>query len=155
MLGPGGVGGAVPGGGAPPRAPGGPAGGSGNAPAISNERRPGLNYGGSKKKGSKYKGYEIVKGEDPYNIEDGYTHEVHHPEYGMIGTAQGVADAKSIADSDMAERAALQSAKEAANVEVDDSAEDGVRTRERRDEDTVVRLPRASKKRNYRLLDED
>lgn len=156
QLGPGGMGGTPPGGGAPPRAPGGAGapGPGGSVPQISNERRPGLNYGSVKEGASTYKGYSIERGEDEMNNEAGYTHEVHHPEYGMIGTAQGVTDAKSIVNSDIAERQNLQSASSASSVGVDD-IEDGLRTRERRDDDTVVRLPRASNKRKYRLLDED
>jgi hypothetical protein len=101
------MGGATPGGGAPPRGPGGagaPAGGGGGAPAISNERRPGLNYGGSVKQ---------------------------------------------------ANEADLQNDTESGTLTSDEGISEGVRKIEKRDEDTVVRLPRASNRRKYTLLEED
>lgn len=124
-LGPGGVGGATPGGGAPPRG-GMQPGPAGIVPDISNERRPGLNYGGSVKS-------------DLEDSTDG-DFEVTCPHCGESHCDCGTKE--------------LHKQVKAVTVPVDDSVT-GMRPHEAREDDTVVRLPRASNKRKYRLLDED
>jgi hypothetical protein len=62
------------------------------------------------KRASGYKGYSIEKHDDPWQVEEGYTHMVEHPDHGMIGSAQGVADAKSLVNADIQERAGQRSA---------------------------------------------
>jgi len=110
QLGPGGMGGAVPGGGPPARG-GQEAGPAGSVPAISNERRPGLNYGG-KVDASKKKGGTEEKALQTDTLDDTLTPE---------------------------------------------PSGNGVRKLEKRDEDSVVRLPTARKgnSRKYTLLEED
>jgi len=220
QMGPGGIGGATPGGGAPPRAPGGPAGPGGNVPQISNERRPGLNYGSVKKAATNCEACDGMGADEtgtpcpqckgqgqllsyPYDVDpvknfgkvwqnppidttgsipepEQYSenhpltlHVEDHAGHQKFPTSMSQAWSydfepythASSAHTDVSDGASawytlghdpetLRTDSKSATVTVDEES-DGVRTRERRDDDTVVRLPRASKKRKYRLLDEE
>jgi hypothetical protein len=208
QLGPGGIGGATPGGGAPPRG-GMQPGPAGTVPDISNERRPGLFYGGSVEDGPDGD-FELEDSGPryPYNIDPGqYGKIVNFPPIDQVagipepdhyrgenhpltlhldgnkGHRQYKTDCSnawsqnfspyelasgSYETTDPSDSAwftyghppdenpeDLKHQGKTDTVHDDESESEGVRTKEARVDDTVIRLPQASKKRRYRLLDED